>query len=148
MAAWVTIAVVLAVIFVALFPFDFSARPAAVEQGRFFLFWLKPVAKEWEGWGLNVLFFMPLGCSLAWWLRTRGRSVGRRGVAAFLSGLVLSTAVEYLQLFIPLRNGSWDDVAMNTLGCILGWLAFEWLGMPLLRLVGEALGELTAIFGP
>jgi glycopeptide antibiotics resistance protein len=146
LAGWLTLVMLAAVLFATLFPFDFSLQLTATKRLGPFLFWLTPVAKEWPGWALNVLFFMPFGCGLAWWMRTRDWSVLRRGFTAVLAGCVLSTAVEYLQLYVPGRSGSWDDVVMNTLGSLAGWLVFEWLGLRVLRLVGEALGELTSTF--
>lgn len=138
-------AVVLAIFIATLFPFDFSAQLTASERVGSILFWLTPVAKHWVGWVLNVLFFMPFGWALAWWARTAGRRPLWRAIAAGLAGCVLSVLVEYLQLYVPQRNGSWDDVVMNTLGSLAGWLVFEWLGVWTLRLVGEVLGEFTTM---
>lgn len=138
--------IALAIIFCAtLYPFNFSAQMTETRRMGFFLFWLTPVAKSWVGWGLNVLFFMPFGCVLAWWLWTRNWSPRARGIAAFLTGCLLSYSVEFLQLYVPSRDSSWDDVLMNTLGSLVGWLVFEWLGLPVLRLVGDVLGEFTAM---
>lgn len=128
------------------FPFHFAPRLTAFRRQGFFLFWLKPVAKHWLGWLLNVLFFMPFGCSLGWWAWTRQWTARRRGIVVFFSSFVLSCSVEYMQLYLPMRNSSWDDVVMNTLGGVVGWLVFEWLGLWLLRLLGEAIGEIASMF--
>lgn len=134
------------IVFATGFPFRFSAQLTESRRVGFFLLWLTPVAKNWVGWGLNLLFFMPFGCALAWWGWTRAWSKRRRGMIVGFSAFFLSCAVEYMQLFLPPRSSSWDDVAMNTLGGLVGWLLFEWAGLWVLRLVGDVIGELTAMF--
>lgn len=145
LAAAFTLAALAVILFGTLYPFNFSAQLTETRRMGFFLFWFTPVAKGWVGWTLNVLFFMPFGSTLAWWTWTRRWSPRARGTAAFLAGCLLSYSVEFLQLYVPGRDSSWDDVVMNTLGSVVGWLVFEWLGLPVLRLVGEALGEFTAM---
>lgn len=134
------------IIFATGFPFHFSVQLTATKRAGFFLLWLTPVAKSWIGWGLNVLLFIPFGCGLAWWGWTRAWSTPRRGMVAGCSAFFLSCGVEYMQLFLPLRSSSWDDVAMNTLGGLVGWFLFEWAGVWALRLVGDVIGELTSMF--
>lgn len=150
-ASWiagaVTVAALGVILYATLLPFNFSVQLTETHRMGFFLFWLTPVAKGWIGWVLNALLFMPLGCALAWWALTKNWRLRARGIAAFLTGCLLSYSMEFLQLYLPSRNSSWDDVAMNTLGCLVGWLVFEWLGLPVLRLVGDALGEFTAMLG-
>jgi glycopeptide antibiotics resistance protein len=63
--------------------------------------------------GANILLFLPLGAAL--WLRVF--SIGTTA----LYGFVLSAVVEVAQwLFISGRTTSLDDVALNTLGAVLG----------------------------
>src|SRR3954471_7762674 len=63
---------------------------------------------------LNVVLFMPLGVALA----PRGHSRNR----IFLLALLLSTAIELIQFFIPGRDPSVSDVVANTCGAVLGAL--------------------------
>jgi glycopeptide antibiotics resistance protein len=61
----------------------------------------------------NILLFVPLGAALS----LREWSIGK----AACSGLVLSAAVEGTQwLLIPGRTTSLDDVALNTIGALVG----------------------------
>ena len=62
----------------------------------------------------NVVLFSPLGAVL------RARGVELRPAAA--RGLALSFAIELTQLGIPGRTSSVDDVLLNTLGVVLGYL--------------------------
>ncbi len=62
----------------------------------------------------NVVLFAPLGAAL----RSRGTELRW----AVLAGLALSTAVEVAQLVVPGRTTSVDDVLLNTLGVVAGYL--------------------------
>lgn len=62
----------------------------------------------------NVLLFVPAGLVLCW----RGWTLRR--TAAF--ALAASAAIELLQLVIPGRTTATDDVVLNTLGAVAGWL--------------------------
>ena len=84
-----------------------------------------PIAPDWvlpEHYGvlLNVLLFVPLGALFvvvtgrAWWLAV--------GVAA--AG---STAIEVVQRVFLAREGTWQDVAANTVGAAIGALAVSLL---------------------
>ena len=62
----------------------------------------------------NVVLFAPLGAVL------RFRDTELRWAA--LAGAALSTAVEAAQLVVPGRTTSVDDVLLNTLGVVVGYL--------------------------
>jgi VanZ like family len=69
----------------------------------------------------NVILFIPLGALIGAWL-------GRRGTwRAILLFAVISASFETLQLFLPVRSPSIDDVIANTLGGALGLLLLRWL---------------------
>ncbi len=65
----------------------------------------------------NVLLFAPLG----WALRLREVELPR---AAFV-GIAISATIEVAQLIVPGRTTSVDDVLLNTLGTVLGYLIAE-----------------------
>jgi VanZ family protein len=69
---------------------------------------------------LNILLFVPFGAGL--------RLSGMRTLPALVTVAVLTITVELLQYaVIPGRDASGSDVAMNTLGGVLGmWLASRW----------------------
>lgn len=70
----------------------------------------------------NVLVFVPLGIGLAGlWYKGNGWQTFRRAV---LGGFLLSLTIEMMQLAIPSRATDVDDLVFNTLGAILGVLAF------------------------
>ena len=67
---------------------------------------------------VNIAIFAPLGASLRW------VGVGfRRSVAL---GACLSTVIEIVQLGIPGRFTSTDDLILNTVGAAVGYLAGAW----------------------
>lgn len=144
LSGWVTLAALLAIFFFALFPFNFSPQATAFRREGFFLYWFAPVSKHWRGWLLNVLFFFPIGFGWAWWSRVKGRRRLGGWMATGLGGLLLSYGVEWLQLYIPSRDSSWDDVFTNTLGALAGWLFFRCWGTKCLRLVESAIEDLSA----
>lgn len=68
---------------------------------------------------VNIALFAPLGASLRW------LGVGfRRSVAL---GAGLSTAIEIVQLGIPGRFTSTDDLILNAVGAVVGYLAGAWV---------------------
>jgi VanZ family protein len=73
---------------------------------------------------LNTLMYLPLGCLLGMMARARNR----RSFVALLPAIAgVSLTFEMLQLLIPSRYASIDDVIFNTAGGALGvWLGF-WL---------------------
>jgi VanZ family protein len=71
--------------------------------------------RRWLADGLlNLVLFVPLGLALGW----NGRSVAK----VALAGLLLSTAVEIAQLWIPGRDSSLSDIVFNTGGTLVGAL--------------------------
>src|SRR5690606_2215306 len=73
---------------------------------------------------LNVLLVIPLGFGLAGVLSRGGR---RSGVLPrlLLMGLLLSTALEAAQLFLPERVPSPADIAANGVGLVLGYALYR-----------------------
>ena len=146
LAGWLTLAVVLIIFAGTLFPFDFSLADTAARRVGFFLFWFAPVQKDWGGWLLNVVLFLPFGFGLAWWARVRGWKGLSRPIAIGAAGFLFSYAVEFLQLFVVRRGSSWDDVVMNTAGALLGRLLCQRWGVRLLRSAEAVFAGFIAIF--
>ncbi len=63
---------------------------------------------------LNLLLFVPLGLAIGW----NSRSTW----IAALCGLLLSTAVEMAQAFVPGRDPALSDIVFNALGTVVGAL--------------------------
>lgn len=86
----------------------------------------------------NILAYLPVGFLVAATLRSHMRL--RRAVLwAMLAGLILSLAMETLQMFLPSRIASNLDVVTNTIGAVLGAVLFRfaefwrWPGQQLLN---------------
>lgn len=78
--------------------------------------------------GGNVAMFLPLGLFLPFTWRT----VFRRLIPTLLTGLVLSSAIEITQAtVISGRVSTTDDVILNVLGTIAGWLLWHVLARTL-----------------
>lgn len=94
---------------------------------------------------LNILLFVPLGV-LAPLLWEEFRSLKR----ILLLGGALSLFIEVMQLF-TFRATDVDDLIMNTLGAVLGYLLTAWVSSDFRRVrsgtSGRALLELPVIFG-
>lgn len=69
----------------------------------------------------NVALFAGLG--VVWVMSSPTGNVAREIRSATLASLALSSTVEALQVFSPVRNASIVDVATNTLGGLLGAMA-------------------------
>ena len=101
---------VLLMAYVTAYPFRF------VFDGAAFLFLDFPQGRAmWLDAWLNLLFFVPFGllCGL--------RFPGWRGVTACaLAACLFSSCIEWLQMYIPGRLSSANDIVMNSLGAIVG----------------------------
>ena len=69
----------------------------------------------------NAIAYAPFGLFIA--LSPRRATPRARTALAFASGLVLSFAMETLQMFVPPRDASLVDLTANTLGALLGGMA-------------------------
>lgn len=112
------------IFFLTLYPFRFADQHSA----RF----LFPFSLD--GWGkgmypldifLNVLLFVPFGFGLAEKLREHGRSKLTAFILVYATGALLSYAVEFMQIYVPMRDSGWGDVITNSAGAALGALMFE-----------------------
>lgn len=80
---------------------------------------------------LNMFLFVPLGALLGCCRRVQLQP--RPLLTLCLAGLVLSAAIETIQLLFHLGLFEWDDMLHNTMGCALGGLAVSQLKQLLLR---------------
>lgn len=71
---------------------------------------------------LNIIFFMPFGFLLpTLWRKFRSF------LPTLWYGLIFSLIIELSQLFVPYRATDINDLIMNTLGAVLGWIVFSLL---------------------
>ena len=69
----------------------------------------------------NILWFLPLGLLL------RGLGPHLGWPKALLVGAGVSAAIEVTQLILGTGTCDVDDVALNALGCLLGWALGGWI---------------------
>ncbi len=101
---------IIVIVYLTLYPFAMSAIPRAG------LSWSIPSSRgEWMDALLNCYFFLPFGFF-------GGLLVpGWRGVLwTGLGAVLLSYSVESIQLYIPMRDGSYRDILLNTVGGLVG----------------------------
>ena len=108
---------------------DYARSPELETPERFWLLWSAPRLIPFQHYYpadmiLNVILFMPLGVLVGAWLRQRD---GQGMWHAIILLAAISASFEMLQLFIPDRVTSVDDVISNTLGGALGVLLVRWL---------------------
>lgn len=73
----------------------------------------------------NVIMFVPWGLLLPVLIRPFGRGAG--ACLCILSGFLASVSLETAQYFTQRGHCQLDDVVMNTLGTLAGWLIFKLL---------------------
>jgi glycopeptide antibiotics resistance protein len=120
------------ILFLTLYPFHFVGGQHSARA--FFPFSLNGRGK---GGGLldvflNVLLFVPFGFGLAEKLRERGKSMVATLALAVAAGALLSYTVEFLQIYIPMRDSGWGDIITNSSGAAAGALLFEFPGAAIL----------------
>ncbi len=128
-AAWPLASIyALLIVYASLYPFD-QWRVQGIAPWAFLL---APLPRYWTGFDVisNVLGYAPLGflCALAIH-RTRPRV--HAILWATLAAVVLSLALESLQMFLPARVPSNVDWALNVAGALAGAMtarALEWAG--------------------
>jgi VanZ family protein len=73
----------------------------------------------WFDFSLNCIAYMPFGFLLAYMLRSR-RPAMHVLLLATLTGLALSVAMEYAQMYLPTRVSSNSDLLSNSIGAFCG----------------------------
>ncbi len=147
--AWGRRALLFTILFVfvlTLFPFQFLPRETAYRRTHSIPLWLSTGLPAPHDFLENIVFFLPLGFSLAcWWEKRRW---WRLLFLAWMAGAALSLLVEYLQVFLPSRGPQWSDVAANSLGAALGFLMFECAGLAILRFALRLEERIERFFTP
>jgi glycopeptide antibiotics resistance protein len=75
----------------------------------------------------NILLFIPLGFFCSSLLQRYRAKLGLEILIVILTSASLSAIVECLQVFLPGRRPTPDDIINNTIGGFVGWLCFNWL---------------------
>lgn len=115
---WLLFAVIALIAYGSLYPFNF--KPDAIQGGVLQALHRLSWARAGRGDRIaNVLLYLPLGFCLFLWLAARLR----RDVAFFIAtlcGSLLSLSIEVAQVYISSRVPSFTDLALNSLGTLLG----------------------------
>ena len=116
--ALLTAAVVLAILFVCLYPFRFAVRHGDINAiGALVGSWARlPFAIDFL---LNIALYLPLG-ALGALSSQRSRRPWKRVGVVTIGGALLSTAIELAQYFDVARHTAATDLYANALGTFLG----------------------------
>ncbi len=112
---------VLLVLFMTLYPFNFSSQPGFSVQ--YLLSYLYHPS-NYSDFLVNIILFVPFGLSLTYLLfKKKLRGIGTL-IVILLASFCLSFTVETLQIFLPSRTSTVSDILSNSLGGGLGFLGF------------------------
>ena len=111
----------LLVIVVTLFPFNFSLIGKL--SVRELILGFNHISNPEDFFG-NILLFIPFGFCFAWLRYLKGVKEIKIIITVAITSLSLSTIIEILQLFIPLRFSTKSDIVANGLGGLLGGIFF------------------------
>jgi VanZ family protein len=110
-------------------PYDFGAAPTG-QGGALHAFATGSYEQDPMHFAFNLLMFVPLGALLHHEARRRAVSLPVVMLLAGTAGLLISSAVEYAQVFLPSRDSSLIDVLANTTGALIGVTAdITWGGL-------------------
>jgi glycopeptide antibiotics resistance protein len=133
----ILLAAIAGILFLTLYPFRFSLHAHALLNSSPFLLGhgvKRPSALDFT---LNVLLFIPFGFGLSPKLLQRNWSRAGSVVIAALAGAAFSYVIEFVQIYVPMRDSGWDDIFSNTIGSVLGALVFAGIGRFVLRPLSE-----------
>ncbi|MDM9382812.1 VanZ family protein [Chlorogloeopsis sp. ULAP01] len=115
---------ILVILVATLYPFDFTfPENFSIKYLTYSFHNHSPLKDKVE----NVLLFMPLGFFCTSLLQKRRIQLIVEILTVIFLSTGLSTTVEVLQAFLPLRTSTPDDIIHNTIGGFAGWLFFNWL---------------------
>ena len=129
----------LLIVALTLFPYEF--QPLARQSGDLPVDHFGPLTWHHDpvDWLLNILLFMPFGFGMVSLFSYFGwPSSWRRGLALGAS-FILTTIIEFLQIYLP-RLPSYSDLLANMIGALLGIIIFEKHGRQLI----DALSRFTS----
>ena len=125
----------LLIAYASLYPF-FPLRPPAAEAVAGFFHPSRTLIRS--DVAFNIVAYLPLGLFACLYFRGKGEDWRAIAKAALL-GFSLSFSMEFLQLFVPNRHVSSIDLATNTIGALIGAMAFA---EPAYSLATRPLGDL------
>jgi glycopeptide antibiotics resistance protein len=141
------LALLLGFVFLAVYGSLVPLRPAVMDwptaADRFQTILQQPLSMASRSdWATNLLLFVPigfLGTGLALGARPGDWRRGAGLVIVVLGSAALSLTIEFAQLFVADRTSSQNDVVAETLGALVGAIAWLLLGPVLISWLGRAL---------
>lgn len=104
-------------LYLSLYPFTWRNDPWQFSLAS--LTWIFPATRgDWTDVILNVIGYIPLGIF--------ARAAFASSFLAGLLSFTLAFGIEWLQSGLQMRDASWRDVACNTIGGMLGTLAYHY----------------------
>jgi len=103
-----------------------------------------PTWNYWEGVGINIVGFIPLGYCLVAYL-SAVHPTRLTAAAVVLLGFFVSLTIESLQSYLPTRDSGMNDLITNTFGTLLGVLLYQ--SFLFQNLVGEFFAKLLPAQG-
>ncbi len=111
----------LLVLFLTLFPFNFSWQEG-FDLREVYQYFYHP--SNLGDFLINIFFFIPFGFSLTYLLIEKKIIWHQIAIIVILASFSLSLTVETLQIFLPSRSSSSTDIISNSFGGWLGCLGF------------------------
>jgi VanZ like family len=125
----ILLAAIAGILFLTLYPFRFSVHAHAPLNSSPFLLGSGIKRPSALNVSLNVLLFFPWTAS---------------SVATALAGAVFSYGIEFVQIYVPLRDSGWEDIFSNTTGSALGALVYAGFGRFIVRRLSQGEEQLES----
>ena len=125
----VALAYLIFALYGSLVPLEFVPRPLPEAWAKFLnIPQLQLGIGSRADWVANILLFVPLG--FFWtgvlWPNRRGAWAVALSFALWVLCALLSRAVEFVQIFLPQRTVSQNDIIAETTGSLVGIVAWWW----------------------
>jgi len=133
----ILLAGVFGILFLTLYPFQFNWNASGHGNGLPFLLGHGTKRPHIRGDILNILLFVPFGFALSEKLWGNGRARAKTLLLVLVSGAFFSYGIEFIQFYIPPRDSGWDDVITNSMGAVVGFLAYAACGRPFTRFLSR-----------
>ncbi|AFZ34825.1 VanZ family protein [Stanieria cyanosphaera PCC 7437] len=119
----------LSVIIPTLFPYDFFFQEVAQQLSFDYLRSRMTRPDDFNDLIANIFLFIPFGFGITCLTKKFKLKVLTAFSVVLISSFTLSVLVEICQIFLPNRNPTYVDILMNSLGGLVGFFVFKFLGI-------------------
>ncbi|BAU63262.1 hypothetical protein STA3757_06220 [Stanieria sp. NIES-3757] len=119
----------LSVIIPTLFPYDFFFQEVAQQLSFDYLRSRMTRPDDLNDLIANIFLFIPFGFGITCLIKKFKLKVVTTFFVVFISSFTFSFLVELCQIFLPNRNPTYVDILMNSLGGLVGFFVFNFLGI-------------------